>query len=128
MPFATNPFTLDPVRTGELKTPQIKKEIQSLETSIQGLEETMKRMKQVPKNPRAMPKKKETGLPSRFRNPETWKYECKQEHASYSTTTHTYGRTPPTRFDMPTQFHAQTSHFTAQLDRAGPYRNFSLNI
>jgi hypothetical protein len=126
MPFATNPFTLDPVRTGELKTPQIKKEIQSLETSIERLQAT-KRI-EVPKVRRWIPRKTETGLPLRFRNPESWKYECKKEHASYTTTTNTYGQTPPTRFDMPTQFHAQTSHFTAQLDRAGPYRNFSLNI
>lgn len=69
-----------------------------------------------------------SGLPDRFERPDKWKYSVKKQHPSYTTTTNTYGSKVPTVHEMPTIFKGQSSKFSVSLDRAGPYRNFSLNI
>jgi t-SNARE complex subunit (syntaxin) len=141
MPFATNPFQLPPVRTNELKESQLVKEINSLEANISRLQSEIIQIQSshgdvTPLAPLQEPSVekctskfyKTTNLPNRFERPDMWSHNAKEQHKSYTTTTNTYGKQQPTVHEMPTQFRGLSSKFSSQLHRAGPYRNFSLNI
>ncbi|KAJ3268390.1 hypothetical protein HDV01_001681 [Terramyces sp. JEL0728] len=145
MSFAAFPLELEPVRTNVLRVPQINQEIHNLEKNIETLEASIKQIQQEhkPKEPTQTPHEPQPTLnktrtsdvyrtkgplPKRFEEPDTWNYKVKKQHPMFSTTANSYGSQPPTIHDMPTTFLGQSTKFSEQLDHAGPYRNFSLNI
>lgn len=70
----------------------------------------------------------DTKVPTRFEQPELWKYSDRPvQHPLYRTTGSMYGSVQPTKFEMPTQFHTTSHRFTDRLGPATGMRRGSLN-
>ncbi|KAJ1511883.1 hypothetical protein HMI54_000442 [Coelomomyces lativittatus] len=60
--------------------------------------------------------------------PTPWHYQPKSQHPLFTTSANDYGFFIPTPMELPKKRFTVTRKFTEHLNRAGPYKNYSLNI
>ncbi|NP_001116715.1 piercer of microtubule wall 2 protein [Danio rerio] len=71
--------------------------------------------------------KVDKNLPSRFNNPDCFRYSHKTTNPLYRTTNQAYGSKKPTVHEMPTSFNGSRHRFSEHLLKSGMYRDNGFN-